>query len=147
MPRFLYKGILMERFLGLDVGEKTIGLAVSDPLGLTAQALTTIRRTSNKEDYERVKEYIDQYQIKTLVVGLPYNMNGTQGPSADRAKKFAEKLKNKYSVEVIYQDERMTTMSAERVLIEAGVRREKRKTHIDKIAAVFILQAFLDSRP
>ncbi|MDO5027904.1 MAG: Holliday junction resolvase RuvX [Bacillota bacterium] len=136
----------MERFLGLDVGEKTIGLAVSDPLGITAQAVTTIKRTSNKEDYERVKEYIDYYKIESLVVGLPYNMNGSLGPSADRAKKFAEKLRNKYQVQIIYQDERMTTMSAERVLIEAGVRRENRKTHIDKIAAVFILQAFLDSR-
>lgn len=136
----------MERYLGLDVGERTIGLAVSDPLGLTAQGLTTIIRTSNKEDYEKVKEYVDEYDIKTLVVGLPYNMNGTQGPSAERAKKFAEKLKNKYQLEIRYQDERMTTMSAERVLIEAGVRREKRKVHIDKIAAVFILQAFLDSK-
>lgn len=136
----------MERYLGLDVGTKTVGVAVSDLLGLTAQGLTTIKRVSNKEDFEKVKEYIDEYRIKTVVVGLPYNMNGSLGPSGEMAQKFATKLHNKYGVEIIYQDERMTSMSAERVLIEGGVRRENRKKFIDKIAAVFILQSYLDSK-
>lgn len=136
----------MERFLGLDVGEKTIGVAVSDPLGFTAQGLTTIRRSSNKEDYEKIKEYIDEYNIQTVVVGLPYNMNGTLGPSGEMAKKFGTKLQNKFGVKLILQDERMTSLSAERVLIEGGVRRENRKQYIDKIAAVFILQAFLNTK-
>lgn len=136
----------MERYLGLDVGEKTIGVAVSDPFGFTAQGICTIKRFSNKEDFGKVKEYIDQYNIKTVVIGLPYNMNMTLGPSGQMAQKFGEKLKNKYGVEIIYQDERMTSMSAERVLIEGGVRRENRKKFIDKIAAVFILQSFLDTK-
>ena len=136
----------MERFLGLDVGEKTIGVAVSDPLGFTAQGLTTIRRTSNKEDFGKIKEYIDEYDIQTVVVGLPYNMNGTLGPSGEMAKKFGMKLQNKFGVKLILQDERMTSLSAERVLIEGGVRRENRKQYIDKIAAVFILQAFLNTK-
>lgn len=136
----------MERYLGLDVGEKTIGVAVSDPLGLTAQGLTTIRRFSNKEDFAKVKEFIDEYGIKTVVVGMPYNMNGTIGPSGELAQKFANKLKNKYGVNIVMQDERMTSLSADRVLIEGGVRRENRKKYIDKIAAVFILQSFLNSK-
>ncbi len=136
----------MERFLGLDVGEKTIGVAVSDPLGLTAQGLATIQRTSNKEDFEKVKGYIDEYNIETVVVGLPYNMNGTLGPSGEMATKFGTKLQNKFGIKLILQDERMTSLSAERVLIEGGVRRENRKKYIDKIAAVFILQAFLNTR-
>lgn len=135
----------MKRYLGLDVGEKTIGVAVSDPLGLTAQGVTTIKRVSKKEDYDKVKEYIDTYNVEAVVVGLPYNMNGTLGPSGEMAQKFGEKLKNKYKIDIIYQDERMTSMSAERVLIEGNVRRENRKQYIDKVAAVFILQSFLDS--
>ncbi len=135
----------MERYLGLDVGEKTIGVAVSDPLGFTAQGLTTIKRISNKEDFEKVKEFIDEYNIQTVVVGLPYNMNGTIGPSGEMAKKFGTKLQNKFGVKIIFHDERMTSLSAERVLIEGGVRRENRKKYIDKIAAVFILQAFLNT--
>ncbi|MDO5650459.1 MAG: Holliday junction resolvase RuvX [Gallicola sp.] len=135
----------MERYLGLDVGEKTIGVALSDPFGMTAQGIETIKRFSNKEDFQKLKDYIDQYEIKTVVVGLPLNMNGTLGPSGEKAKKFGEKLKNKYGVEIIFQDERMTSVSATRVLIEGNVRREKRKQYVDKIAAVFILQSFLDT--
>ena len=135
----------MKRYLGLDVGEKTIGVAVSDPLGYTAQGITTIKRFSNKEDFNKVKEYIDEYDVEAVVVGMPYNMNGTIGSSGEMAQKFATKLKNKYNIEIIFQDERMTSLSAQRILIEGGVRRENRKQYIDKIAAVFILQSFLDS--
>lgn len=136
----------MERILGLDIGDKTIGVAVSDPLGFTAQGITTIKRFSNKEDYAKLKEFIDEYDIKKVVVGLPINMNGTLGPQSEKTVKFATKLKNKYKVDIIYQDERMTTVSAERILIEGNVRRENRKKYIDKIAAVFILQNYLDSK-
>lgn len=136
----------MERILGLDIGDKTIGVAVSDSLGFTAQGVTTIKRFSNKEDYAKLKEFIDEYDIKKVVVGLPINMNGTLGPQSEKTVKFATKLKNKYKVDIIYQDERMTTVSAERILIEGNVRRENRKKYIDKIAAVFILQNYLDSK-
>ncbi len=135
----------MERVLGLDVGDKTIGVAVSDLLGLTAQGVTTIKRFSNKQDFDAVKGYIDEYNIKKVVVGMPKNMNGTIGPQGEKTEKFATKLHNKYGVEIIYQDERMTSLSATKVLIEGGVRRENRKQFVDKIAAIFILQAYLDA--
>ncbi|HZJ99236.1 MAG TPA: Holliday junction resolvase RuvX [Tissierellaceae bacterium] len=136
----------MERVLGLDVGDKTIGVAVSDPLGFTAQGLTTLIRESNKKDYQAIKELIDEYNAQTLVVGLPKNMNNTIGPQSEKVIKFAEKIKNKFNVEIIYIDERLTTMSAERLLIEGNVRRENRKKYIDKLAASYILQTYLDSQ-
>ncbi|MDR7870043.1 MAG: Holliday junction resolvase RuvX [Tissierellaceae bacterium] len=135
----------MERVMGLDVGDKTIGVALSDPLGITAQGITTIIRESNKKDYEAIEELINEYSLKKVVVGLPKNMNNTIGPQSEKVIKFAEKIKNKFKVEVIYIDERMTTMSAERILIEGNVRRENRKKYIDKVAATYILQAYLDS--
>lgn len=134
----------MKRVMGLDVGDKTIGVAISDLLGLTAQGLTTIIRKSKKEDYGLLKEIIDEYSIDKVVVGLPKNMNGTIGPQAEKTIKFAEKLKNKFNIDLIYQDERLTSKSAERILIAGDVRREKRKDLIDKVAATFILQAYLD---
>ncbi|NLY20106.1 MAG: Holliday junction resolvase RuvX [Tissierellia bacterium] len=135
----------MKRILGLDVGDKTIGVSVSDLMGITAQGVETIIRKSNREDYERLKELIDQYEIEDVVVGLPKNMNGTIGPQGEKTIKFANKLKNKFQINIIYQDERMTSMTAERVLIEGSVRRENRKKYIDKVAAVIILQSYLDS--
>ncbi len=134
----------MERIIGLDVGDRTIGIAISDLLHLTAQGLTTIRRESNAKDYGALKEIIDEYKIKKVVVGLPKNMNNTIGPQGEKTMKFAEKLKNKYNVEIIYEDERMTTMSAEKMLISGDVRREKRKKVIDMVAATYILQLYLD---
>lgn len=134
----------MERIIGLDVGDKTIGVAVSDLLQLTAQGLTTIRRESKVKDYTALKEIIDEYDVKKVVVGLPKNMNNTIGPQGEKTMKFAEKIKNKYDVEIIYEDERMTTMAAEKMLISGDVRREKRKTVIDKVAATYILQLHLD---
>lgn len=134
----------MERIIGLDVGDKTIGIAMSDLLHLTAQGLTTIRRESNAKDYAALKEIIDEHNIEKVVVGLPKNMNNTIGPQGEKTMKFAEKLKNKYDIEVIYEDERMTTMSAEKMLISGDVRREKRKKVIDMVAATYILQLYLD---
>jgi len=135
----------MERILGLDVGDKTIGVAVSDLLQFTAQGVKTIRRESNKQSYEDLKEIIDEYDIKKVVVGLPKNMDGTIGPQSEKVMKFSEKLHNKYDVEIIYIDERLTTVSAERILIEGDVRRENRKKYIDMVAATYILQFYLDS--
>ncbi|MDD2447188.1 MAG: Holliday junction resolvase RuvX [Tissierellia bacterium] len=136
----------MERILGLDIGDKYIGVAVSDLLQMTAQGLKTIKRTSNKEDYQEIKNLVDEYNINKIVVGLPKNMNGSLGPQSEKVMKFAEKIKNKFKIEIIYIDERLTTVSAERVLIESDVRRENRKKVIDKIAASYILQIYLDRK-
>ncbi len=135
----------MERILGLDVGDKYIGVAVSDALQFTAQGLKTIKRVGKKKDFLEIEELINEYNIKKVVVGLPKNMNGSLGPQSEKTVKFGEKIKNKFNIDVIYLDERMTTMSAERVLIEGNVRRENRKQYIDKIAAGIILQSYLDT--
>ncbi len=132
------------RLMGLDVGDKTIGVAVSDLLGLTAQGLETIRRTSNKQDINRIKELIEEKNIKKIIVGLPKNMDGSIGTQGEKTKKFAEKLKNKIDIEIVFWDERLTTVAAEKMLISADVSRKKRKKVIDKIAAVYILQGYLD---
>lgn len=136
----------MERILGLDIGDRWIGVAVSDPLGITAQGLTTIKRENKKKDYAKIEALIEEYGVKKVVVGLPKNMNNTIGTQGEKVIKFAEKIKNKFKVEIIYIDERLTSMSAERILIEGDVRRENRKKYIDKIAASYILQTYLDSR-
>lgn len=135
----------MSRILGLDIGDKWIGVAVSDELLMTAQPLITIERESNKKTYEKLGDILLEYNIDTVVVGLPKNMNNTVGPQAEKVIKFSEKLYNKYKTKLIYVDERMTTLSAERVLIEGNVRRENRKKYVDKIAATYILQVHLDS--
>lgn len=136
----------MERVLGLDVGDKYIGVAVSDLLQFTAQGVTTIKRESNKLDFKAIEDLINEYEVKKIVIGLPKNMNGTLGPQSEKVTKFAEKIKNKFKIDIIYIDERLTTVSAERVLIESDVRRENRKKVIDKIAASYILQTYLDRR-
>ncbi len=135
----------MERILGLDVGDRTIGVAVSDPLGWTAQGVKTIRRKSKKEDFQELEELMKEYNIKKIVVGLPKNMNGTLGPQGEKTEAFGEKLKNKYGLPVILWDERLSTRAAERTLIEGDVSRRKRKGIIDKMAAIHILQGYLDS--
>lgn len=136
----------MERFLGLDVGDKYIGVAVSDLLQYTAQGVTTIKRVSKEKDFKAIEDLIKQYEIKRIIVGLPKNMNGTLGPQSEKVVKFAEKIKNKFNIEIVYIDERLTTVSAERILIESDVRRENRKKVIDKIAASYILQTYLDRK-
>lgn len=135
----------MERILGLDVGDRYIGVAVSDLLGLTAQGVKTITRIGRKKDLLEIENLIEEYDVKKVVVGLPKNMNGSLGPQSEKTMEFGKKIKNKFKIEVIYIDERMTTMSAERILIEGNVRRENRKQYIDKIAASFILQSYLDN--
>jgi putative Holliday junction resolvase len=136
------------RTLGLDVGTKTIGVAVSDGMGWTAQGLETIRFEDEQTDQAipRLKELIETYEADKLVVGLPKNMNGTIGPRGEACLQFAEQLKEELNLEVIMWDERLSTMAAERVLLEADVSRKKRKKVIDKMAAVMILQGYLDSK-
>ena len=136
------------RFLGLDYGSKTVGVAVSDPLGLTAQKVETIwRKQENKlrRTLARIEELIAEYEVEKIVLGFPKNMNNTVGERAEKALEFGEMLKKRTGLEVIMWDERLTTVEADRTLIEAGVRRENRKQYLDGIAAVFILQGYLDS--
>lgn len=136
----------MARVLGLDVGDKTIGVAVSDELGWTAQGLETIRRESKEKDLARLNEWIAKYQVGEIVVGLPKNMNGTIGPRAEMCQSFARFLAERTSLPVHMWDERLTTMAAEKMLISADVSRKKRKTVIDKMAATLILQGYLDAK-
>ncbi|MBQ7477078.1 MAG: Holliday junction resolvase RuvX [Selenomonadaceae bacterium] len=134
------------RCLSLDVGDKTVGIAVSDPLGLTAQGVKTVLRTSNKKDIAEIGELISQYEVEKLIIGLPKNMNGTEGERCEIVRKFAAKISAAYpEVEQIFWDERLSTVAAEKSLIAADVSRKKRKKVIDKMAAVYILQGYLDS--
>ena len=136
------------RILALDYGSKTVGVAVSDPLGLTAQKVETIwRKQENKlrRTLARIEELIAEYEVEKIVLGFPKNMNNTVGERAEKALEFGEMLKKRTGLEVIMWDERLTTVEADRTLIEAGVRRENRKQYLDGIAAVFILQGYLDS--
>lgn len=133
------------RYLGLDVGTATIGVAVSDLLGLTAQGVETIRRKNLENDLKRLKEIANMYEADAFVVGLPKNMNGTEGESAANAREFADEIKKEIpTAEISFWDERLTTVLAHKTLIEADMSRKKRKKVVDKMAAVFILQGFLD---
>ena len=135
------------RILGLDYGSKTMGVAVSDPLGFTAQGVEIIRRKSEnkmRQTLARIEELIAQYQVEEIVLGLPKNMNNTLGDRAEKSLELKETLERRTGLPVVMWDERLTTVSANRVLMETGVRRENRKEHVDEIAAVFILQGYLD---
>ena len=136
----------MRRMLSLDVGDKTIGLALSDPLGLTAQGLETIRRSNLKNDLKSLGEFVSRYKVEVLVIGLPKHMNGTEGERCQIVRDFADKVRAKLpTVEIIFWDERLSTVAAERSLLEADLSRAKRKKVIDKMAAVYILQGYLNS--
>ena len=135
------------RILGLDYGSKTVGVAVSDPLGFTAQGVEIFRRKSEnkmRQTLARIEELIAQYQVEEIVLGLPKNMNNTLGDRAEKSLELKETLERRTGLPVVMWDERLTTVSANRVLMETGVRRENRKEHVDEIAAVFILQGYLD---
>ncbi|GIN87067.1 putative pre-16S rRNA nuclease [Heyndrickxia sporothermodurans] len=136
------------RTMGLDVGSKTVGVAVSDALGWTAQGIETISidEDQGKFGFERVAEIARQYEVEKVVVGLPKNMNNTIGPRGEASIAYAEKLKEILELPVIMWDERLSTRQAERILLEADVSRKKRKKVIDKMAAIMILQGFLDSQ-
>lgn len=136
------------RIMGLDYGTKTVGVAISDALGLTAQGIETItRKEENKlrRTCARIEELIKEYKVEKIVLGFPKHMNNDIGERAEKSLEFKEILERRTGLEVIMWDERLTTISAERTLMESGVRREDRKKYIDKIAAVFILQGYLDS--
>ena len=134
------------RMMSLDVGSRTIGVACSDALFLTAQGVETIRRTSLEADFNRIRELIASYEVEEIVVGMPKNMNGTKGDRAIKTEEFVAKLKEVVDVPIAFWDERLTTVMAERSLIEADVSRKKRKAVIDKMAAVVILQGYLERR-
>lgn len=140
------------RKLGLDVGDKTVGVAVSDPLGYTAQGVTTLERVGIRKDTGKILDMIKEYECDTVVIGLPIKLDGTDSPQTEKVYEFRKMLENKMrstgvkNVKIVWQDERLTTVMAERVLIEADVSRSKRKQVIDKQAAVIILQSYLDSQ-
>ena len=137
------------RIMGLDYGSKTIGVAVSDPMGLTAQGLEIIRREEEnklRKTLRRIEELVKEYQVEEIVLGFPKNMNNTIGERAQKSLQLKETLERRLGLPVIMWDERLTTVEADRTLIEAGVRRENRKKYVDMIAAVFILQGYLDAK-
>lgn len=136
--------MLKDRIMGLDVGDKTIGVAVSDLMGLTAQPIITVRRVGKKKDIEELKKIIKEKDVKKIVSGLPKNMNGTLGPQGEKVIKFCELLEEETGLKVEYWDERLSTVAAERSLIEGDISRQKRKKVVDMLAAVIILQGYLD---
>lgn len=138
------------RIMGLDYGSKTVGVAISDPLHITAQGIETITRKSEnklRKTCARIESLIEEYEVERIVVGFPKLLNNDIGERAKKAMEFGEMLKKRTGLEVVMWDERLTTVEAERTLIENNVRRENRKKFIDKIAAVFILQGYLNSLP
>ncbi len=141
----------MNRYMALDVGDRTIGVAVSDPLFIMAEGYSTIFRESIEKDLESLKNIIVKENIIKVVVGLPKNMNNTIGLQGEKVLSFVDELKdflvkNSFDIEIVMQDERLTTVSAERILIEGNMSRKKRKKVIDKVAATYILQSYLDRK-
>lgn len=137
------------RIMGLDYGSKTIGVAVSDPLGLTAQGVEIIRREEEnklRKSLRRVEELVKEYEVEEIVLGFPKNMNNTIGERAEKSLQLKETLERRLRLPVVMWDERLTTVEANRTLMETGVRRENRGKYVDMIAAVFILQGYLDAK-
>lgn len=137
------------RIMGLDFGSRTVGVAVSDPLFITAQGIEIIRRKEEnklRQTLARIEELILEYEVGKIVLGLPKNMNATEGERVEKTKDFADKLSRRTGLPVVFRDERLTTVAADRAMMEAGIRRENRKEHVDKLAAVFILQGYLDEK-
>lgn len=135
--------------MGLDVGSKTVGVAVSDPFGWTAQGVEIIPIDEEMEQFglERLGELVAEYKVEAFVLGLPKNMNNTIGPRAEASQRYGQLILDQFDIPVFYQDERLTTVQAERMLIANDVSRKKRKKVIDKLAAVLILQNYLDTHP
>lgn len=138
----------MIRIMGLDFGSKTVGVAISDPLGITAQGIEIIRREQEnklRKTLARIEALAAEYHVTQIVLGFPKNMNNTVGERAEKTLAFGEMLERRTGLPVTMWDERLTTVSAQRTLMESGVRRENRKEYVDMIAAVYILQGYLDS--
>ena len=136
---------MKNRIMGLDYGEVRTGVAISDLLGITAQGLESIAHGNNEKMLlNRIGEIITEYQIEKIVIGYPLNMNATKGPRAEKTDKFIEKLKNRFKIEVIKMDERLTTVSAHRTMTELSVNKDKKKKIVDTISAQYILQMYLD---
>lgn len=134
------------RILGLDVGSKTIGLAVSDPLGITAQGLETLRRQNKRLDFERLERIIREYQVAEIVVGFPLRLSGAQGAQAEKVQAFADQLRRRFQLPVHLWDERLTSAQANRLLRETELSIKRRAAAVDRLAAVLILQSWMDSR-
>lgn len=134
----------MGRYLGLDVGDRTIGVAISDEMKWMAQPVKTIKRIGKKKDYAEIARILQANEIEKIIVGLPKNMDNSIGPQAEKAMAFADGLMKRFDVVVEYIDERLTTSRSTQILIESGVRRENRKQFVDQLAAVQILQTYLD---
>jgi len=137
----------MMKILGLDLGSKTIGVAISDDLVITAQVLTSIKRSVLEKDLAVIVSLVDEYRVEEIVVGLPINMDGSTGESARQAEAFIDKLREIFSIKIIPWDERLSTVAAERILLEGDLSRKKRRKVIDRLSAAIILQGYLDSRP
>jgi putative Holliday junction resolvase len=133
------------RILGLDIGDKTIGVAISDPLGFTAQGITTIKRKSKDKDIEELRAICNEYGVESIVAGLPKNMNGTLGPQSEKVLAFCKFIEENLKLSIKMWDERLTTVAAHRAMLEADLSRSKRKKIVDKMAATYILQGYLDS--
>lgn len=136
------------RIMGLDFGSKTIGVAMSDPLGITAQGIEIVRRQSEnklRKSLARIEALIEEYQVDKIVLGYPKNMNNTVGDRVEKTEEFADMLRRRTGLEIVMWDERLTTVEAQRTMMDAGVRREDRDKYVDKIAATIILQGYLDS--
>ncbi len=136
----------MERILGIDVGDKRIGIAVTDPLHITAQGLMTLKRKSREADLAAFQKLVDDYQIKKIVAGLPLSMDGTESAQTRKTMNFCQYLKKRLKVQMIYYDEQLTSFCSEQILIEGGVARQDRKKYIDMLAAQMILQAYMDDQ-
>ena len=137
---------LTSRILGLDVGSKTIGVAVSDPLGITAQGLETIRRQNKRVDFEHLSEIIQQYSVSKIVVGYPLRLSGAEGTQSEKMRQFAEDLRKRFGLPVELWDERLTSSEAHRILREADLSIKKRAGAVDRMAAVLILQSWMEAR-
>lgn len=149
LGRILCDDRCMMRIMGLDFGSKTVGVAVSDPLGITAQGVEIVRRKSEKrmrQTLARIEELIGVYEVGHLVLGYPKNMNGTEGPRCEKTKEFKELLEKRTGLSVTLWDERLTTVAADRSMMEAGLGRQERKEYVDELAAVFILQGYMDAQ-
>ena len=137
---------LPTRIMGLDVGSKTIGVAVSDPLGITAQGLDTLRRKNKRQDFEELARLLREYNVQEIVVGYPLRLSGAEGTQSEKIRQFAEELRKKFKLQVHLWDERLTSSQANRILREADLSIRKRGQAVDRMAAVLILQSWMDSR-